>query len=126
MAREAGRQVSLGCHPQPPFRTEAWHLSVLACLLCVANATAELSVLILRQCGMARCRCPLDGLKEAFRNCRRAYRAQKAAANFSFYIAPAGHEVTQDMDARVESFFQEHLLPKNPSNSTGIQAGQPL
>lgn len=71
------------------------------------------------------CRCPTDGLKETFQNCHKAYRALNAAANFSFYIAPAGHEVTQDMDARVVNFFEKHLLPDNHQNSTTIQVGKP-
>jgi dienelactone hydrolase len=53
---------------------------------------------------------PVEEVRAGVQTIQKAYAAQNAADNFSFYIEPgAGHELTPEMSARMKAHFRKHL-----------------
>ena len=57
-------------------------------------------------------RCPIEGIKAAMAECKKAYRHWRCEGHLEMHIEPGGHHmVTPAMDRAVEQFFTKHLLP---------------
>lgn len=56
-------------------------------------------------------RCHIQGVREAFAQCQKAYRHLGSEKKLGLHIEPGVyHEVTPAMDKVVEDFFVQHLL----------------